>query len=347
MRARYVVGAAAIVFVVASACSRGHGALPGEAPVGATGEEMRAPELSRGFGEGALEIAGRAIDVHALEPDLQVSGASRSYRQQFGFGAIVRDFYGIESGGGALDYDRDLYVLTGERIDGRMQESGFVFSAAFDLEHVVSRGPNEFVVVGSTERDAAVIELWTLAWPSGAPEIGLKRESSVPVGFPLWDDLTVLTGIRGGGVHVPPSERRPPRMLRERVYAGSAGGAVRSVSVDLQGRYLVALFEQGSAVELFFLDGQTPSQTLASEATHQFLVGADSVIAFADSDQGRGVYVGTAGEDSIESALFLWDAENDCVFEGAEVLPDFWAYYSEDSTVDWYYDLTALGYELP
>ena len=292
-------------------------------------------------------VEGRSVKVSLrLEPALTTSGASKSYRQQFTFGDGINDYHDpsfdpIQD----EDHSGSLYVVTAELFNGRMEESAYVFSASYEISGVWSRGPNEFFVLGRSLRDAAIMERWTLRWPDGAPAVRLLRQSADTVGTPVGDGLVVVGGIEGGGVHQAPGGRRAPRMVRKLIYAGSDYGAVQSMSPDLQGRYLVALFDVDSTVLQFVLANPVYSLLLADEVSHPFLADCRAVQAFADNDQGRGVYVGSGGQLVANEALFLWDFSNDSAFESEEILLDDWAYFAEDSSVDWNYDVTALGYD--
>ncbi|MEZ5979709.1 MAG: hypothetical protein R3F34_16030 [Planctomycetota bacterium] len=273
------------------------------------------------------------------------SGAGPDFRQAFSYGRWIEEGEWRDDAFHAVDHPRDLFVVTSERTDEGWASTPILVRADFEVELVRTRGPNEFYVVGTDERGDAVVERWILEWPLGAPSVGVRLEDAASVGTPLADELWIATGTVGDVPYRPPGERSPPRVHRRVLLRTDDFGDVVDLTVDLHGRWVALLGSVDASVVQVVASDPPVVHVLADAGHDPFLATCDTVLAFADPDQGRGLYVGRGGEFTDELALFLWDADNDGVFDGRQLLPDHAAWYGEDSPIEWNHDLTALGYE--
>ena len=213
-------------------------------------------------------------------------------------------------------------LISRERSDGpygdEWSTNRQTYSCSFKIVDISSRSATDFLICGEARNGDDVLELWELVDPQGSYS-ATRTVALTGVGTPASPTLT--TPFIPGGVYIPPSARTAiPLPQKTELFRGDLGGVLCGL-LEMDGRYLmVARSSYPELVQLLPPVGNQPYWTPGVSWDSQDVLAADSPYGFSQGRRnGASCAILTAEYAAdVNHRTYLWDADNDGVFESVE-----------------------------
>lgn len=214
-------------------------------------------------------------------------------------------------------------------------------SASFQIERVATRIANEFYLAGVARNGDAVIERW-VAEPQNGALAPTRPPASTRIGTPFLSPPLSVPIQGGGGFIAPPQRQGGSIMEKTELYRGIDLGQIRDISVDPDGRFLLALTSELGLVQFDLHDSSPSGPAYASILSLQQVPELAQVRSLYPAEHA------TAGrtyrmdhmfvEGLLPKDIVLLDAGNDGAFESHFVLsPDeYEAMFPPGSSTDFF-----------
>ncbi len=281
-------------------------------------------ERQTGRAEGSEEpfIASADFARLSVEEEPQQDGAAHGLLGGFEESSVLHIGKNLVRKATWANLSTEWELISRERSDGpygdEWSTNRQTYSCTFKIVDISSRSATDFLVCGEAQNGDDVLERWELVDPQGSYS-ATRTVALTGVGTPASPTLT--TPFIPGGVHLPPSDRTAiPLAQKTELFRGDLGGVLCGL-LEMDGRYLmVARSSYPELIQLLPPVEDQPYWTPGVSWASQEVLAANSPYGLSQGRlNGASCAILTAEYTAdVNHRTYLWDADNDGVFESVE-----------------------------